>query len=57
MGVHASSHPDIQVIESHVRHADTDFTWADHWIGDLDNLERFRATMLIDSNRFHANAL
>ena len=57
MGVDASSHPDIQEIESHVRHADTDFTWACDGIGDLDDLERFRATMLIDSNRFHANAL
>ena len=57
VGVYASSYPDIQVIETHVSHPDADLAGPRHGIGDLDDLERFRATMLIDSNRFHANAL
>ena len=57
MRVHAASHPDIEVVEAHVGHADTHLPGADDGIVHLHDAKNFWATVLIDSNRFHANAL
>ena len=57
MRVHAASHPDIEVVEAHVGHADAHLPGADDGIVHLHDAKNFWATVLIDSNRFHANAL
>ena len=55
--VDPAPHPDIEVVEAHVSHADPDLPRADDRIVHLHDAKNFWATVLIDSNRFHANAL
>jgi len=57
MRVHPAPDPHIEMIESDVGHSDTHLPGADNGIVDLHDAKNFWATVIIDSNRFHANAL
>ena len=51
------SHPDVQVVESHMCDFDQDFTWARNRVGNIDCAKNFFAPMSINTDRLHGRRL
>ena len=55
MRIHSTSDPYVEVIQAHVCHLNCNMVGSDDGVRDVDDLENFRASVLIDSNCLHTS--